>query len=210
MTALRALARYAGPPRTEGARCELCAAAIEEPHPHAVDLADRRLLCACRPCAILFTDPAAAGGRYRTVPDRVRIDPSLSIDDATWARLGVPVGLAFFFFSSASQRWIACYPSPAGATEGELDASALDAWPSCALIDAIEHDVEALLVRRPHRGTGGEVMLVPIDACYELVGAVRRLWRGFDGGDDVRAAIDAFFDRMRTRSRPIRATEGRR
>ena len=38
-----------------------------------------------------------------------------------------------------------------------------------------------------------EAYLVPIDACYELVGQLRRLWRGFDGGTEASDALDAFF-----------------
>jgi hypothetical protein len=39
-----------------------------------------------------------------------------------------------------------------------------------------------------------------VDACYELVGIIRRHWRGFDGGAEARASIEQFFDRVRTRS----------
>ena len=38
---------------------------------------------------------------------------------------------------------------------------------------------------------------MPIDACYELVGQLRTLWRGFDGGQEARDALDAFFDGVR-------------
>jgi hypothetical protein len=43
---------------------------------------------------------------------------------------------------------------------------------------------------------------VPIDACYALVGELRRLWRGFDGGSQAHAALDRFFDRVRHEARP--------
>ncbi len=43
--------------------------------------------------------------------------------------------------------------------------------------------------------------LVPIDACYELVGLLRMHWTGFDGGPEARADIDAFFERVRSRVR---------
>ena len=33
----------------------------------------------------------------------------------------------------------------------------------------------------------------PVDACYRLVGLVRLHWKGFDGGAEAWAAIDAFF-----------------
>jgi hypothetical protein len=51
---------------------------------------------------------------------------------------------------------------------------------------------------------------VPIDACYELVGRLRQLWRGFDGGQDAHAAMDQFFERVSARSRPVLAADGLR
>jgi hypothetical protein len=45
-----------------------------------------------------------------------------------------------------------------------------------------------------------ETFIVPIDACYELAGLVRRNWRGFDGGEEAAGAIDGFFARIRERS----------
>jgi hypothetical protein len=50
---------------------------------------------------------------------------------------------------------------------------------------------------------------VPIDACYEMVGQLRRLWRGFDGGQEAHDALDAFFDRIRTRAQLVRTGEHR-
>jgi hypothetical protein len=66
-------------------------------------------------------------------------------------------------------------------------------------VGGLAPDVEALLVRV----TGSRVdgFLVPIDACYELVGLLRRRWRGFDGGQDVRRELDAFFERVAGRCR---------
>jgi uncharacterized protein DUF5947 len=43
---------------------------------------------------------------------------------------------------------------------------------------------------------------VPIDACYELVGHLRKLWRGFDGGNDVHQRLAQFFGDIAARSRP--------
>ena len=45
--------------------------------------------------------------------------------DEQWAAFEIPIGLAFFMISSVTGSVIALYPSPAGATESELD---LDAW----------------------------------------------------------------------------------
>src|SRR5690606_13062507 len=133
---------------------------------HVVELESRRMLCACRPCALLFTEHGAGGGRYRTVPERVRVDPGFTLE---WERLGVPVGLAFFFFSSSLKQWVALYPSPAGATEAELPDGALESFSREPLALALEPDVEALLVRRPRGAQTTECFLAPIDACYALV-----------------------------------------
>jgi hypothetical protein len=74
-----------------------------------------------------------------------------------------------------------------------------------ALAVLMEPDVEALLVRRGDSGRGGraEALLVPIDACYRLVGLVRRHWKGFDGGAEAWAVIDAFFAELRERARTV-------
>ena len=50
---------------------------------------------------------------------------------------------------------------------------------------------------------GAPCLLVPIDACYRLVGLVRLHWRGFDGGSEAWAAIDAFFAELRAAGRAV-------
>src|SRR5262249_12126218 len=85
-------------------RCELCGGALPERHRHVIELADRALRCACGACAVLFRDPGAGGGRYRTVPDRVvRIESGLDL-----SALGVPVELAWLIRRGDS--WIAAFP----------------------------------------------------------------------------------------------------
>ena len=107
--------------------------------------------------------------------------------------------MAFFFFNSALNRVTGFYPSPAGATESML---ALEAWQNLStanpILRTIEQDVEALLINR-RRGGNFECFVVPIDACYELTGIVRRRWKGFDGGEEARRDIDAFFDSLRAK-----------
>jgi len=97
---------------------------------------------------------------------------------------------------------VALYPSPAGATESLLP---LDAWADLAAahpeLTTMAPDVEALLVRG-ERGLAPECYLVPIDACYELVGRLRTTWRGFDGGSEAHDELAAYFDRVRRRARP--------
>lgn len=186
------------PPAPPRERCELCATPVAAEHPHLVEPAERRLLCACTPCGVLFSEP---GLRYRRVPDRYLYDTGFVLSDTQWDELQVPVGMAFFLVNSIRRAVVACYPSPAGATESELSLAAwADGVGASALAGLMEPDVEALLVRRDDAGRGGgsaEALLVPVDACYRLVGLVRLHWKGFDGGTEAWAAIDAFFAELR-------------
>jgi len=199
MTGLAALrrARTPAPPPAAEERCEFCGVPTDERHGHVADLADHRLLCVCRPCYLLFGPSGAGGGRYRGVGETVRRVEELRIDDATWERLAIPVGLAFFF--TQGERALAFYPSPAGATESELD---LAAWETITAdnppLAAMEPDVEAALVR--HLDDAFTCHVVPVDVCYELVGLVRTRWVGLAGGREVWDAIDGFFAELDRRA----------
>jgi hypothetical protein len=148
----------------------------------------------------LFDNPGAGGGGYARVPDRYLVDPEFTLTDNQWDALQIPVGMAFFLHNSVRGAMVACYPSPAGATESELT---LDAWATgigaSPVASQLVPDVEALLVRREPR----TCLLVPIDACYRLVGLVRLHWRGFDGGQEAWAAIDELFAELESRARPL-------
>jgi len=196
----------AAPAAPTGARCELCGAVLGARHGHVVGLDQRSLRCACRPCYLLFTREGAATGRFRAVPERYVSDPAHRLTDADWDELQIPVTTAFFFTNSELDRVVACYPSPAGATECLLD---LDSWERLRrthpLLAEAAPDVEAVYVTRTDAGL--EAFLVPIDACYALVGQVRLHWRGFDGGEPVRRAMAGFVDDLRARSRPLRPRE---
>ena len=181
-----------------GERCELCAALIPDEHGHVVDLESRALMCACRPCYLVFEPQGAGGARFRAVPTRYMSFPEFSLSSAQWDALQIPVGVAFFFMNSSMNQIAAFYPSPAGATESLLP---LDSWQEIVAANpelaTLQPDVEAFLVRSTDRHSGeAECYLVPIDVCYELVGRLRMLWRGFDGGTEAHAALDAFFERM--------------
>jgi hypothetical protein len=193
-----------GPPPPDVERCDLCGTEVGDRHGHLVDLYKRSIVCACRPCYLLFTVQGAGGARYRAVPDRYLLDPGGTIGEGDWEELQIPVSTAFFFVNSALDRVVGLYPSPAGATECDLD---LAAWARLAaerpLLRALTPDVEALYVTRSPQGI--EAFLVPIDACYSLVGELRLRWRGLDGGDEVRQALDRFHADLRQRSRPIGA-----
>ncbi|SPM37526.1 hypothetical protein BN1232_02029 [Mycobacterium rhizamassiliense] len=192
-------------PEPAGERCEMCAESIADEHQHVVNVAGRQLMCVCRGCYLLFTD-SAAELRYRAVPDRYLVFPNFALDRRAWEALQIPVGVAFFFTNSALGRTVAFYPGPAGACESELD---LDAWTAISGDDPrvalLADDVEALLVRVPEGGEFADPQsyLVPIDACYEFVGRLRMLWRGFDGGQEARHFIDSFFAQVAARSREV-------
>ena len=180
-------------------RCGFCAEALAGDHSHVVDLELRHLLCACRPCYFLFI--GGGSGKYRSVPGRYVQARDLTITETQWYQLQIPVGLAFFFFNSSLGRAVAFYPSPAGAVESLLS---LDAWREItnanSFMQEISPDVEALLVRK--NPAGFDCYLVPIDACYELIGRIRRCWQGFDGGKEARREIESFFTGLRAKSGP--------
>lgn len=191
-------------------RCELCAQSIRDPHRHVVDLVDRRILCSCDACAVLFRDGGSR--RHRTVPDRVLFDPSWTFASSDLDALGVPVGLAFFFRASKlpapeqrSDRWTVVFPSPGGPTEAELSDRAFSELEERLpprgreLLRSVQDDVEAILVRRTRAGQC-TTFVVPIDVCYELVGLLRQHWRGIDGGDEARGVVDDFFRQLAKRS----------
>ena len=52
-------------------------------------------------------------------------------------------------------------------------------------------------------GSAVEYFVVPIDACYELAGRMRMLWKGFDGGTEARESIDAFLAGVRSRAKDL-------
>jgi hypothetical protein len=194
--------------------CELCGERIPSEHQHLVDLRARTLMCACRGCFLLFESEGAGGDHFRSVPERYVGFDDFELTPAQWDSLQIPVSVAFFFLNSSLGRIAAFYPGPAGATESEL---ALDAWAEVVAanpeLSSLQPDVEAFLVRAGSglggrsRGSGGvgadggsECYIVPIDACYELVGHLRLLWRGFDGGTEANRKLDDFFTDVRARA----------
>jgi hypothetical protein len=194
-------------PTPAGELCEMCRVDIDDAHQHVVDLSSRALLCTCRPCYLLFT-AEGAHLRYRAVPERYLSFADFSLGPGDWDQLEIPVGLAFFFHNSSLDRTVAFYPGPAGATESELPmrawARVTEAHPQ---LSVAVPDVEAILIRTPDRKPGNgtrsiSCQLVPIDACYRLVGQLRSSWRGFDGGSEAREQIDGFFAEVQRRSRP--------
>ena len=199
-------------------RCEMCGEQIGDEHGHVVNLTSRNLMCTCRPCTLLFAYDEAQL-RYRAVPQDYLSFPELALPASLWDDLQIPVGLVFLFYNSAMQRTVAFYPGPAGATESELPLGAWDAVVAARPVLAVARpDVEALLLRATDAAAadGGdqpvselECYLVPIDRCYELIGRLRQVWRGFDGGQQARALLAEFFAELAGRCRPIEVSDRR-
>lgn len=186
----------------EQAPCELCSEPIPLEHRHLLEMDTRQVQCVCRACAILFATEAASRGKYRLIPDRYLYLDDFQIDDAQWDTMRLPVGLAFFFYSAAAQRVVVFYPGPMGATESLLD---LPTWAALEVrnpvLSTLQPDVETLLINRA-RGAE-QYFLVPIDACYRLVGLMRSSWRGLSGGQAVWTEIERFFETLRRRSQSV-------
>ena len=180
-------------------KCEFCGVGLAPEHRHLLEVAKRRIVCTCTPCALRFQD--VVGGRFKLVPRDIRYLSELDLSDAEWENLALPINLAFFFYSTPQQKMSAMYPSPAGATESLLP---LTAWTSLvernSELTTMVADVEALLINRV--GTKREYYIVPIDLCFELIGLIRVHWRGLSGGDKVWEEVDKFFSRLRANARP--------
>jgi hypothetical protein len=183
--------------------CELCGEMIAADHHHLLDLSSHTVICACQACSVLFNGQGAGGGKYRLVPRRYLALPNFQMSDEQWDELMIPVNMVYIFQNTMANRVMAFYPSPAGAMESLLD---IENWESLIsnnpILNDLEPDVEALLINRVKDSR--EHYIVPIDACYQLVGLIRVFWKGLSGGEEAWNAIGEFFADLRTKSESVR------
>jgi nitrite reductase/ring-hydroxylating ferredoxin subunit len=135
------------------------------------------------------------------MPRRYSRLESFTMPEDLWEAFQIPVGLAFFFWSSVENRIKGFYPSPMAAVEVLLPIE--DTWLELERINSVlkelRGDIEALLVNRM-RGMTPIYYIVPIDECYKLVAVMKSTWKGITGGREAEAAIMNFFRDLTKRS----------
>jgi len=182
-------------PAAARARCELCPIGLGENHRHLLHLEERRIICVCETCWSLRSgDP-----EFRPPGVRTLWLEDFVMSDEVWAAFQIPIGLAFLLRSGSTGAVVALYPSPAGATESELELTAWDAL--CAanpILERLEPDAEALIIDRT--SPTPRYAIVPTDQCYGLVGLIKSRWEGISGGQGLDKAIAEFFDDLRARA----------
>lgn len=180
--------------------CDFCGVQLAEEHEHMLHLPDRSISCACNTC--MLTMPKEGVLKPITPRRYVRLE-SFTMPDELWEAFQIPVGLAFFYWSSSENKIVGFYPSPMAAVQVLLPIQ--EVWLELESINPslkeLRSDIEALLVNRM-RGTNHAYYLVPIDECYKLVGIMRTTWKGITGGKEAEAAIIRFFEGLRKKSTP--------
>lgn len=134
----------------------------------------------------------------------VWLDP-FDCDEEIWGLFQIPIGLAFFMRSTVTGGVVAFYPSPAGATESELDLVAWDALVERnPALEDLDPDAEALVVNRLSEPPA--YAIAPIDDCYRLVGLIKSRWEGISGGAALEQAVPEFFSVLRARTSAVSRT----
>jgi hypothetical protein len=176
--------------------CDLCHTSLHDEHQHLLEYGTRKIECVCDACAILFSGEQQ---KYRRIPRRVKYLPGFRMTDAQWDGLTIPIGIAFLYRSSTSNKVVALYPSPAGPVESLL---ALETWDEIVadnpILGDMQADVEGLLVYRI--GAAKEHYIAPIDECFKLAGLIRMRWKGLSGGAEVWEEVGKFLENLKQRS----------
>jgi hypothetical protein len=183
-------------PVEEAEKCEICGSGLATEHRHLLELGERRILCSCEPCIAMrsgMDNYCPVGTRFLWLED-------FELPGELWASFQLPIGLAFFFYSTGVDAVVALYPSPAGATESELH---LESWEKLQalnpILENLEADAEALVINR--MDDEPQYAVVPIDECYRLVGLIKSTWEGISGGSAIENAVPKFFEYVRHKAR---------
>jgi hypothetical protein len=177
-------------PQPLEATCDLCGTTMPEDHRHLLQTEERRIVCVCEACWALRSGDA----EFRPTGSRFMWLEGFTLPGELWARFGIPIGLAFFL--RGGEGVAALYPSPAGATECELDLSAWDALVSLnPVLETLDRDGEVLIVNR--LADPPQFAIAPTDSAYRLVGLIKSNWQGITGGTAVEEAVAAFFEELK-------------
>ena len=90
MRAFQTLRNLARKPERQVEHCELCHGELCDDHPHLIELANRRIVCSCEACAMLFTGRETA--KYRRIPRQIRRFVNFRLTDSEWD--GLKIGRA--------------------------------------------------------------------------------------------------------------------
>jgi hypothetical protein len=188
-----------GGPRTADAEhCDMCNVTIPNDHRHLLNLHERQIMCVCEGCWAMRSGDAD----LRPVGHRTVWLEGFELPDDVWSEFRIPIGLAFFMYSSVTECVVAMYPSPAGATESELH---FESWNRLTALNPtlgrLEPDGEALIVNR--LADPPAYVIAPIDRCYMLVGLIKANWEGISGGAEVDRAVGRFFEELRAQAVPV-------
>jgi hypothetical protein len=179
----------------ETERCDFCSKSIPPEHKHFADLNEMKFMCACEMCTVL----QAEKGEYRQIPERYQYLEDFDMPERIWLELKIPVNMAFIVYNSNLQKHIAFYPSPAGATESELNLGSWDVLKQKnQALEELEPDVEGFMINRLNKPA--EYYIVPIDCCYKLIGLIRLKWQGMHGGKEMQKSVRLFFKGLKMRA----------
>ena len=134
---------------------------------------------------------------FRPVGQPHALAGGLRLPEEIWAQFRIPIGLAFFMYSSVTDCVVALYPSPAGATESELH---FETWSRLAELNPVLERARARRrgadrqpdrrIRRPTRSPRSTAA-----TCSWAWSSPR--WEGISGGAGVERAIDGYFDDLK-------------
>ena len=161
--------------------CDLCSAPLDSKACPPSRRRATQVMCACTPCAVLFTDSMT---RFRGISSAdVRHLPDCCLTHEDLGGVGYS-DQSCFCVSFQRDRADDCLISkPWGRNRASLPA---DVWEEIVTheprLAKMQDDVQAFLVNRlaePY-----QYYMAPIDKCFELVGTVRLYWKGFTGGTE--------------------------
>ena len=187
----------------------MCAEPIADEHQHVVNVAARQLMCTCRGCYLLFSDPHAKL-RYRAVPGpvpdvlRLHAGPSGLGGAADSRRAGVLLPqLRAWTRPSPSTRDRRAPPSPSWTSTPGAPSRRRPPAGACSPTTSRRCwcGFPTASTPIPNSTPRPSAIWCPSTPATNSSGRLRMLWRGFDGGQEVREFVDEFFDRIKARSK---------